>query len=434
MQFYSLFGEAGGAARMVCAPGRANVIGEHTDYQEGYVTPFALEERCYLVYRPSLETSVVRAYAADLESWATVDLAEMAAKRRLESAWGSRAEDFEEQWCRFVAGPMEWLRTEALEGNEGYRGCEVLVTSTVPLGGGVSSSSALSVASAAAARDVYRDLAWKKGKSMLMAACEAEWHYSGVRGGIMDQFASLYGKKGEALVLDCRSRKVKEVVKFPEDEVRFLIINTNVKHSLADSPYTKRRESCERVALEAARQFPDLKITHLRDLSDLGKEKGLDILKQLNVNPEDLQRATHGVLENCRVLEAIEAAKAKDWNKFGKYMDEAHFSLANLYEVSCPELDAACLAARESPFCLGARLMGGGFGGCAIALCTDTTEVENHVAPRYKDLTNGKEATIFQATPGPGAQLLNQSEWLSVFDFPFFHSNPGLDSDSEPTL
>jgi len=119
---------------MACAPGRANVIGEHTDYQEGFVAPFALEERCFLVYRPRRD-SVVRAYAADLDEWGEIDVGVMAKKRREDPQWGSRVSDFEEcQWLRYVAGPMEWLRTEELEEGEGYRGCDVYVTSSVPLG------------------------------------------------------------------------------------------------------------------------------------------------------------------------------------------------------------------------------------------------------------------------------------------------------------
>ena len=405
---------------MVCAPGRANVIGEHTDYQEGFVTPFALEERCYLVYRRTADTKV-RAYAADLDEWCDVDVVEMAKKRSTDQDWGSRVDDFETQFIRYVAGPMEWLKTEALDGDE-YRGCDVFITSNVPLGGGVSSSSALSVASTCAARQLYQDLDWKGDATMLRAACEAEWHYSGVRGGIMDQFTSLNGRQGGALVLDCRTQRIREFMPLPEGEkLGFLIINTNVKHSLVDSPYAKRRASCERVASVAATQFPDLKITHLRDLSDLGKDRGLGILRQLTglVDEDDMKRATHGVLENCRVMTAVELAKQKDWPGFGKLLDEAHASLADLYEVSCPELDAACKGARESDQCLGARLMGGGFGGCVIALCTDVLAVKDYVLPRYKELT-GIDASAFVAKPGPGAQLLVDGTFVPVFDLPYF--------------
>mmetsp|Transcript_4556 Transcript_4556/g.15167 ORF Transcript_4556/g.15167 Transcript_4556/m.15167 type:complete len:448 (-) Transcript_4556:3061-4404(-) len=421
---------SGGPLGMAAAPGRANIIGEHTDYQEGFVTPFSLEERCYLVYRPTGGTRV-RAYAADLDERGEADLADMARKRGTDPLWGSQPDDFTEtsSWIRYVAGPMEWVRT-ALGRPEGG-GCDVLITSTVPLGGGVSSSSALSVAATVAARDLLlRETTpvsappqngKRKKIEMLTLACEAEWHYSGVRGGIMDQFASLNGRRDGALVLDCRTRRVSTLVPFPaEKDAGYLIINTNVKHSLVDSPYAKRREACERVAKKAALKFPASKITHLRDLSDLGADEGLALLGQLDLTDEERKRATHGVLENCRVAKAVACADRGDWPAFGELLDEAHASLRDLYEVSCPELDAACQSAKESPFCLGARLMGGGFGGCAIALCTDLQKVADHVTPRYKHLTE-RDATVFPARPGPGAQLRvigddGQATWVPVFD------------------
>jgi len=405
--------------RIVCAPGRANVIGEHTDYQEGFVMPFALaDHRCYVVYRPRPDRTTVRAFAADLDQWGEADLASMAEKRRADPAWGSRKDDFEVPFLRYVAGPFEWTRTEIIDvGGDSsgdaaataYRGCDVLLTSTVPSGGGVSSSSAIVVACTVAARDAYREYPLVKtadgvdDDALLRTACEAEWHYSGVRGGIMDQFASLEARPGKAMVIDCRTRRVACEVEFPADEVRFLVINTNVKHSLADSPYAKRREACERVAALAG-------VPMLRDLSDLGDAAALQKLDELEgrIDPVDKRRAIHGVLENNRVRRAVELAKQRDWPAFGRLLDEAHASLRDLYDVSCPELDAACQAAREADACYGARMMGGGFGGCAIALCRvgDVDVVAEHVAKRYKELTGGLEATIFAARPGAGAQLL----------------------------
>mmetsp|Transcript_21854 Transcript_21854/g.28316 ORF Transcript_21854/g.28316 Transcript_21854/m.28316 type:complete len:460 (+) Transcript_21854:26-1405(+) len=418
--FESAFGPGKGELRMACAPGRANIIGEHTDYQEGFVAPFALKERCYIVYRQRND-AILRAFASELQEWAEIDLSQMAKQRQANQVWGSRTQDWTDMtWLRYVAGPMEWMRTEALvKGEKEYRGCDALITSTVPMGGGVSSSSALAVASAVAARDIYRDLSWTSTYNMLKACCESEWHYSGVRGGIMDQFASLNGKDGEAFVLDCRTKKIAHWLAFPAS-LSFVIINTNVKHSLVDSPYAQRRQACERVAAKA-------KVSHLRDLSDMNdNDKALQILQSLDLDATDLKRATHGVLENNRVLQAVDAAQREDWITFGKLLNQAHDSLAKLYEVSCPELDAACQAAIESPHCLGARMMGGGFGGCAIALCNgDPAALAQYIAPRFTELTNGNVATIFTAFPGPGAQLLSSdaSTWTPVYDIAFYQDN-----------
>ncbi|KAJ8600131.1 hypothetical protein CTAYLR_003466 [Chrysophaeum taylorii] len=241
------------------APGRANLIGEHTDYQEGFVTPFALDGmRCWVAFARR-EDSVLRCYAADLDEYGECDLAEIAARRRADPGFGPREGDFEKSWLRYVGGAFEFVAA-AVESDP--RGCDVYVTSTVPWGAGLSSSSALTVASAIAAREVFKDKRLSK-YSLLETACRAEWHYGGVPGGIMDQFASLHGREGRALVLDCRTQKVAKFVDL--EGVDLLVLNTNVEHDLRDSPYAERREACERVARAA-------EVAHLRDLSDEGDD------------------------------------------------------------------------------------------------------------------------------------------------------------------
>lgn len=382
---------------VACAPGRANLIGEHTDYQEGLVTPFALEGMvCHVAYAPRGD-SLLKCHALDLSDYGECDLAEVARARRADASFGGRKGDFDDApWLRYVAGAFEFMHSTALGLTETPTGCDLLVTSTVPRGAGVSSSSALVVASVVAARDSYRSASLHM--SLLDACCRAEWHFSGVRGGIMDQFASLHGVDGAAIVLDCRSRRVSRQVDL--SGVEALVLNTNVKHDLRDSPYAKRREACERVARAAGVAF-------LRDLSDRGDAVAvLDrLLHSGAISDEDHARATHGCLENIRVLQAADLADRRDWTGLGRVLDEAHASLRDLYQVSCPELDAAQQAATQAPGCFGARMMGGGFGGCVLALCAPAcaSRVAARVLETYP--ANFQALSVFQAAPGPGATL-----------------------------
>lgn len=361
-RFREVFPENKSPVGIACAPGRANVIGEHTDYQEGFVTPFALEQKCHVVFAQRTD-KILRCYSNEYKECDLTQVDRAAPPKG---------------WIRYVAGAFEFV---------GAPGADILISSDVPMGAGVSSSSALTVASVIAAAELTGPV------DLLKTACEAEWCYSGVKGGIMDQFASLHGQQGRAFVLDCRSLQVTYI----DLDVDFLLLNTNVKHSLVDSPYSKRRESCERVARMAGKPM-------LRDMT-------LDDLPS-GITDEDRMRATHGILENARVMTAIQLSKDKDWVQFGALLNEAHASLRDLYQVSCPELDRAQEIAKTAPDCYGARMMGGGFGGSVIALCKKghASDVADFVLKQYPELTP------LIATPGPGAAVFKDGLFVPAID------------------
>lgn len=373
------------------------------------MTPFALRGMiCYVAYAPRNDANL-RCFAYDLGEFGECDLGQLANARRRDASFGSRHRDFAETpWMRYVAGAWEFMHSTALGLAGPPKGSDVLVTSSVPTGAGLSSSSALTVAATLAVRDMYRD--YKLKISLLDACCRAEWHFSGVQGGIMDQFASLHGQDGCAMVLDCRTRSVWRQLDLTG--VDLVIFNTNVKHELRDSPYAKRRDACERVARAAGVPF-------LRDLSERGNEAALRTLDSLRdqgaITILDHARATHGCLENTRVKRAADAADAANWPLFGSLLNEAHASLRDLYDVSCAELDALQIAASQAKGCFGARMMGGGFGGCVLAVCAPgegaavQRDVERNYPILFANANSGAvppSPSVFHAAPGAGAALL----------------------------
>ena len=420
-RFLAAFGPSDVPVVVAFAPGRANVIGEHTDYQEGLVMPFALDKGVYVAFR-ARDDDALRVFAEDFNAWGEARLSEVRRRRLEDPAYGPRMDP---KWLRYCAAPFDWLRFG--DGSRCDRGCDALVASDVPVGGGVSSSSALTVAFAVAARFLHRErplAARTDGKdAFLLATCEAEWHFSGLQGGMMDQTASYYGRRGKVFAIDCRVGALRDLddaggdAYVSADGAAFVVLNTMVAHSLPDSPYAKRRASCEAVARAMAERWPERAITHLRDASDLGDAQGLkmveDVLASGAVSDEDARRARHGVVENNRVRRAARAFGAKDWPALGALMTAAHASLRDLYAVSCAELDLACDAAADLDGCHGARMMGGGFGGCVIALCdpAKAQTVAKDLKARYKARTarltggEGIDATVFATTPGPGASL-----------------------------
>lgn len=408
------------------APGRANVIGEHTDYQMGLVTPFALEGMQCMVAYARRDDSLIACYASDLDEYCEFDLATAISQRASEPTFGSRDGDFEKGWLAYVVGAFETVH--AAVGGEEPRGCDLVVSSTVPMGAGVSSSSALTVSCVLAARDVYSDHRISS-LSLLEICCETEWHYSGVKGGIMDQFASLFGEGGRAIVLDCRTQQIMRRIDL--SGVDLLVVNTNVKHELRDSPYAERRAACERVAAAAG-------LRNLRELTDRGDIHQTldDLLAKGKITEVEHNRARHGCLENLRVLSAADAADRGDWVALGELVNQAHDSLRDLYEVSCPELDAVQSAAVECTHCYGARMMGGGFGGSVVCVCTKHQGqfVKDHIQTHYRaaferanpDVQPPPDICVFQVQPGSGAALrplptypLSPTTLTRAVDLPF---------------
>ena len=345
------------------APGRVNLIGDHTDYNEGYVLPMAIELACTVRARPRSD-GVVRVRSRDVGG--EVELA---------ADGSTTADSIADVWGRYAAGVVGTL---AQRGRPAV-GIDTVVTSTVPLGAGLSSSAAFEVALALALCDAA---AFELSRHELALACqEAEQVASGVPCGIMDQLTSLAGRQDHALLIDCRSLQVTPVRLPPGLAV--LVAHSGVSRALVDSEYAERRRACEAVA--AALGLPSL-----RDATP----------EQVAGDP----RARHVVSENGRVLAAARALADGDVTALGPLLDESHRSLRDDFEVSTPELDTLAQTLRDAG-ALGARLTGAGFGGCVVALA-DSDEADRIVgtaAARYRERTGHETRTfVFGAEEGAG--------------------------------
>lgn len=375
------------------APGRVNIIGEHTDYNHGFVFPCGLNAHMYLLFRPRHDTKV-NVYAADLKEMGEADTVTVDFNKK----------DEIKRFLHYIVGPAAQLAQHSSNNKHPLCGFDAVLSSSIPNGGGVSSSSALCVASTAAFRKTnehfLKDLTEQQ---FLMAVCEGEWAWSGVRGGIMDQYASINAQAGCAFILDCRTSEIHPKfgqIELPNNLV-LIVANTNVKHDLVGTPYNDRRAACERAAAAIAKEYPDKKITHLRDtnMDMLNATKG-------HMDPEAHKRAVHVIDEDVRTISAGEAIIRGDLTTLGKLVNGSHDSLRDLYEVSCDELDIMVNIARNCDGVYGARMMGGGFGGCSIVLAKpeSVTSVISTLNKEYKKQT-GLDASILATTPGPGSAL-----------------------------
>jgi galactokinase len=322
---------------VVRAPGRVNLIGEHTDYNDGFVLPMAIDRAIWIALRPHSDGRVV-AHALDLED--TVDFS-------LEAPQNTHA-----GWAEYLKG-VAWSLQEA-----GYplQGWEGVIVGDVPRGGGLSSSAALELATARAF-SVVSAFPWNPAK-MARICQRAENDWVGVRCGVMDQMISAAGRAGHALLIDCRSLESRSV-SIPPDIV-VVVMDTASRRGLVDSAYNERREQCE----TAARFFG---VPALRDVTVAEFQARAQAL-EAELGPVICRRARHVVTENARTLLAAEALERDDLQEMGYLMDTSHASLRDDFEVSSAELDTMVACAREDDACYGARMTGAGFGGCAIAL------------------------------------------------------------------
>jgi galactokinase len=371
--FVTLTGSA--PAGVWSSPGRVNLIGEHTDYNDGFALPFAIADRAFVAAsRRSddvLRMRSVQAPARDM----TVTLDELAP--------GTPG-----GWSAYVAGVV-WAARQA---GHAVGGLDVLVDGRVPLGSGLSSSHALECATAAAVTDLYGISAGPDDLARLSLVTEND--FVGAPTGMMDQIASLRCTEGHAIFLDNRSLSVDQVqLDVISAGLRLLVVDTRVHHDHAESGYGERRASCERAA-------KILGLTALRDVSVGGLEAALAEL------PDDelRRRVRHVVFENARVVDAATALREADWTALGALMQASHASLRDDYEVSCEELDLAVDAARDAG-ALGARMTGGGFGGSVIALVPEAAvaDVDRAVTSAFAAHGWGRPR-VFEVRPSQGAR------------------------------
>ena len=322
------------------SPGRINLIGEHTDYNGGYVFPGAVQQGIVAVIR-SNGSRLVRAYSIDLDEYA---------EWPVDDAEGPASTCF-----RFVYG----IARELIERGVAVGGFDTVFAGDVPLGAGMSSSAALESCFAFGLNDLFGGNISKW--EMVLAGQATEHKYIGCNCGLMDQFASVFGQSGKLMRLDCRSR---EFAYFPFEPkgYRLVLVNSCVKHELAGSPYNDRRRSCERVVAAIQDLHPERKIETLRDCT----WEDLEAVKAA-CSAEDIQRATFVLGEKDRVLAVCEALNKGDYEEVGRQMYLTHQGLSKDYEVSCEELDFLNEVAKECGV-TGSRIMGGGFGGCTINL------------------------------------------------------------------
>ena len=321
------------------SPGRINIIGEHTDYNDGFVLPAAIDKKSVFTLQKN-GTDKVNLTANNVGETFTFDIADF--------------KPMSGGWQNYVMGVVHEL--QKLGGKmEGFDG---QFEGDVPIGSGMSSSAALECSLACGLNELF-DLGFDHWQ--LIKACQmAEHNFVGIKCGIMDQFASMMGKKDQVMLLDCRSLAF-EYIPCELGDYQLVLLNTNVTHALASSEYNTRRTECENGIAILQKQNAEIK--SLRDVS-------MDLLQAHRTEMPELvyKRCHHVLTENNRVLEAVKALKENDIKSLGQFMYQSHLSLQIDYDVSCPELDYLVQLTIDKDYILGSRMMGGGFGGCTINL------------------------------------------------------------------
>lgn len=368
----------GTTGSVYAAPGRINLIGEHTDYNNGYVFPGAVEQGIIAEIKPN-GTRNVRAYSIDLKDYTEFSL---------DDEQGPKA-----SWARYIYGVCREMMALGVP----VEGFNTAFAGDVPLGAGMSSSAALESAYAFGINDLWGE---NKIDRMELARVgqRTEHKYIGVMCGIMDQAISCLGKKGSLLRLDCRSGEY-EYFPWNPKGYQLVLVNSCVKHTLAGSPYNERRLQCEHVAEIIGQKHPEVKSLRDATIEMLEEVKG-------EVTGDEYKRARYVIGEVERVLAVCEALKNNDYEMVGKMMYETHYGLSKEYEVSCEELDYLNDIAKEAGV-TGSRIMGGGFGGCTINLVAEEL-VDNFKKMAKEKFAEkyGKEPIIIDVVIGDGARKL----------------------------
>ena len=373
-KFKSLFGND---YMVYTSPGRVNLIGEHTDYNGGFVFPGAIDKGIYAAINPN-GTDKVRAYSVDYEG---------------QVEFGMNEEDApQESWARYIFGVCREMKKRGFE----PKGFDTVFVGDVPLGAGMSSSAALESTFANALNDIFNlnidrfELA-KIGQS-------TEHNYCGVKCGIMDQFASVFGKKGHLMRLNCATMEF-EYFPFNPEGYKVVLLDTVVKHELASSAYNKRRESCESACAHIKARHPE--VNYLSDAT----MAMLDEVKS-EISEEDYMRAVYVIGEKQRVLDVCAALEKGDYDTVGDRMFGTHYGMSKEYEVSCEELDFLNDVAKQCGV-TGSRVMGGGFGGCTINLVKEDL-YDNFIATAKKEYLAkyNREPKVYDVVISDGARRI----------------------------
>lgn len=357
---------------IVRAPGRVNLIGEHTDYNDGFVLPMAVDREVWIALSPRGDARV-SIHSLDLGEHAAFDL------HALEKGKG---------WVEYIKG----VTFELQAAGHVLRGFDAVISGDVPRGAGLSSSAAVELATAKAF-SVISGIEWN-ARDMAVISQHAENNWVGMKCGIMDQMASAVCREGYALFLDCRSLEIQHAP-LPR-EAAVVIMDTSTRRGLVDSAYNERRSQCE----AAARWFG------VKALRDVSPEEFETKTKMESLEAVTLKRARHIVTENARVLEAVKAMQAGDLARLGELFNASHESLRDDFEVTNDALDIIVKSAREHASCYGARMTGAGFGGCAVAL-VDKRQVQDFTQATirtYKERT-GLDASLYVTQASEGASL-----------------------------
>ncbi len=373
-KFKSLFGDN---YMVYTSPGRVNLIGEHTDYNGGFVFPGAIDKGIYAAINPN-GTDKVRAYSADYNE---------------QVEFGMNEEDApKESWARYIFGVCREMKKRGFD----PKGFDTVFVGDVPLGAGMSSSAALESTFANALNEIFNlnidrfELA-RIGQS-------TEHNYCGVKCGIMDQFASVFGKKGHLMRLNCATMEF-EYFPFNPEGYKVVLLDTVVKHELASSAYNKRRESCENACAHIKARHPEVNF-----LSDATMEM-LDEVKS-EISEEDYKRAVYVIGEKQRVLDVCDALEKGDYETVGDRMFGTHYGMSKEYEVSCEELDFLNDVAKQCGV-TGSRVMGGGFGGCTINLVKEEL-YDNFIATAKKEYLAkfNREPKVYDVVISDGARRI----------------------------
>ncbi|MBT8314973.1 MAG: galactokinase [Maribacter sp.] len=366
----------------VDSPGRINIIGEHTDYNMGYVLPTAIEKKIIFKFQKNGSDKICHVYSKGYDKGFKLSL--------------DKIEISKVEWENYILGVLNEIakRTDKL------RGFDCTLESHVPIGSGVSSSAALECGLAFGLNEMF-NLGLSK-MDIVELSQAAEHTYAGTKCGIMDQFASVMSKKGHVILLDCESLEF-SYIPIHIEPYKIVLLNTNVSHNLASGEYNVRRAQCEEGVAVLQKKYPEVKSLRNATMDMLNSVKNdLDITVY--------NRCSYVIQEKSRVLEAVEALKKDDLKRVGELLYETHDGLSKKYEVSCPELDFLVEFSKKYETVLGARMMGGGFGGCTINLVHEDA-LNDFVKAATKAYENEYNLKLswFEASPSQGTSIITDS-------------------------